>query len=64
MVHLACGLSRKAIAKGIREIKVGDSPVVGRFRRSGAGRKNLTVTDPVLVAALDGLIDGGNPRRS
>ena len=59
MVHLACGLSRKAIAKGIREIKVGDSPVVGRIRRSGAGRKNLTVTDPVLVAALDGLIDGG-----
>jgi len=59
LVHRACGLSRKAIAKGIREIKVGDSPEVGRIRRPGAGRKNLTVTDPALVAALDGLIDGG-----
>jgi hypothetical protein len=59
LVHLACGLSRKAIAKGIREIKGGDAPVVGRIRRPGGGRKNLTVTDPALVAALDGLIDGG-----
>ena len=59
MVHRACGLSRKAIAKGIGEIQAGDSPVAGRIRRPGAGRKNLTVSDPGLVAALDDLIDGG-----
>src|SRR5437773_3167725 len=59
MVHRASGLSRKAIGKGIREIEEGDSPVEGRIRRPGAGRKNLTVSDPALLAALDGLIDGG-----
>ena len=59
VVHRACGLSRKAIGKGIREIEEGDSPLAGRIRRPGAGRKNLTVSDPALLAALDGLIDGG-----
>ncbi len=59
MVHRACGLSRKAIAKGVREIQAGDAPLAGRIRRPGAGRKNLTVSDPALVAALEGLVDGG-----
>ena len=59
MVHRACGLSRKAIGKGIREIEEGDSPPEGHIRRPGAGRKNLTVSDPALLAALDDLIDGG-----
>jgi hypothetical protein len=59
MVHRACGMSRKAIAKGIGEIESGDTPVAGRIRRPGAGRKSLTVSDPALVAALDGLIEGG-----
>ena len=59
LVHRACGLSRKAIAKGIGEIQAGDSPVAGRIRRPGAGRKNLTVSDPTVAAALDDLIDGG-----
>ncbi len=31
MVHRACGLSRKAIGKGIREIEEADSPGRGRF---------------------------------
>src|SRR6266849_5188200 len=57
LVHRACGLSRKAIAKGIGEIEVGDSSLAGRIRRPGAGRKNLTVSDPALLAALDGLIN-------
>src|SRR6266542_1733775 len=59
MVHRACGLSRKAIGKGIREIEEGDVLSAGRVRRPGGGRKNLTVTDPALLAALDTLIDGG-----
>ena len=59
LVHRACGLSRKAIAKGMGEIAAGDFPGIGRIRRPGAGRKNLTVSDPALVTALDSLIDGG-----
>ena len=57
LVHHACGLSRKAIAKGIREIQGGDQPLVGRVRRPGAGRKSLTQSDPGLVPRLEGLID-------
>ena len=56
-VHRACGLSRKAIAKGIQEIKDRVSPGAGRIRRVGAGRRPITVRDPHLLAALDRLID-------
>jgi len=59
LVHRACGLSRKAIAKGIGEIEQGDASLGERIRRPGAGRKNLTVSDPGLVSALDELIEGG-----
>jgi hypothetical protein len=59
LVHRACGLSRKAIAKGLVEIEQGDASLGERIRRPGAGRKNLTVSDPGLVAALDALIEGG-----
>jgi len=56
-VGRACGLSRKAIAKGIQEIKDGSFPVGGRVRREGAGRKKITASDPKLLTALDRLID-------
>jgi len=56
-VHRACGLSRKAILKGIREIGEGAALPAGRIRRAGAGRKSLTVSDPHLVDALEGVID-------
>jgi hypothetical protein len=56
-VRRACGLSRKAIAKGMREIKEGTSVPPGRIRRPGAGRKKLIIHDPRLPAALDRLID-------
>jgi hypothetical protein len=58
-VSRACGLSRKAIIKGIEEIarKAVLSP--GRVRRSGAGRKEITVRDPRLLDALDRLIEPG-----
>jgi hypothetical protein len=59
LVRRACGLSRKAIAKGIREIQEGESPSQGRIRRPGAGRKKITVSDPTLLAALDPLIECG-----
>jgi len=55
-VRRACGLSRKAIAKGMREIADG-STLPGRIRRSGAGRKNIVVRDPKLLASLERLIE-------
>ena len=64
-VRQVCGLSRKAITKGMREIKRGDSPLEGRVRRAGAGRKNITVADPHVVDALEELIDSetrGDPQ--
>src|SRR6266498_3389600 len=56
-VHRACGLSRNAIAKGIREIQSGTALEAGRVRRRGAGRKPITVHDPQLLVALDRLIE-------
>ncbi len=57
LVHRACGLSRRAIAKGIREIRSGARLEAGRIRRGGAGRKPITVHDPHLLVALDRLIE-------
>lgn len=59
IVRRACGLSRKAIAKGIREIQEGDRASAGRMRRPGGGRKKITVSDPALLAALEPLIESG-----
>jgi hypothetical protein len=59
MVRRACGLSRKAIAKGITEIQEQQPPLGNRIRRPGAGRKPITRSDPELLRALDSLIEGG-----
>ena len=56
-VRRACGLSRKAITNGIRDIQEGSCPEGGRRRRAGGGRKKITARDPQLLAALDRLID-------
>jgi hypothetical protein len=56
-VSRACGLSRKAIAKGIEEIESGVVPLPGRIRRPGSGRKAITTHDPCLVEALEQLVD-------
>jgi hypothetical protein len=56
-VHQACGLSRQSIANGIREIKEGVPVQPGRIRSSGAGRKSILLSDPMLVQALEELID-------
>lgn len=52
----ACGLSRKAIAKGMHEISDGNT-MPGRIRRSGAGRKKITVRDLKLLASLEHLVE-------
>ena len=57
VVHRVSGLSRKAIMKGIQEIQSGSTPGEGRIRRSGAGRKPITVADPELVETLEALVD-------
>ena len=57
LVSRACGLSRKAIRKGIGELGDRGKPMVGRIRRPGAGRKSITQSDPRLVEALEALID-------
>jgi hypothetical protein len=57
LVRLACGLSRKAIAKGLREIEEGSAPGGGRIRRPGGGRKPITVSDPRLVETLEAMIE-------
>jgi hypothetical protein len=58
-IHRACGLSRKAIANGIKEIRGRVVLEPGRIRRRGAGRKRLTDRDPGLLAALDRLVEPG-----
>jgi len=55
-IRRASGLSRKAIAKGIREIADGNT-MPGRIRRSGAGRKSIVARDPKLLVSLDRLIE-------
>jgi hypothetical protein len=57
LVSRACGLSRKAIRKGIVELERRGKPLVGRVRRPGAGRKSITQSDPRLVQTLEALID-------
>jgi hypothetical protein len=57
LVSRACGLSRKAIGKGIVELASRNKPIVGRVRRPGAGRKSITQSDPQLVQTLEALID-------
>lgn len=57
LVRLACGLSRKAISKGVREIEEGFAPLEGRIRRPGSGRKPITVSDPRLLESLEEMID-------
>ncbi len=59
MVQRACGLSRPAIANGIREIKEGRILPPGRVRNTGGGRKPTEVNDPKIIEALERLIDPG-----
>jgi hypothetical protein len=64
LVSRACGLSRKAILKGIREIEEGIK-LEGRVRRPGAGRKPITASDPQLVGELEAMLEettSGDPQ--
>ena len=57
-VSRATGLSRKAIALGIKELTGAvSSAAPGRVRRPGGGRKPLVETDPTLQRDLERLIE-------
>lgn len=65
LVRQACGLSRKAIAKGIGEIERGEMISEDRVRRPGAGRKLLVESDPEILTYLEKMIEGetrGDPQ--
>ena len=50
--------TRGTIRKGLAEIESGPPYVEGaRIRRSGGGRKRLSVQDPTLVPDLEALLD-------
>lgn len=57
----ATGLAWNTIKAGMRELDrraaEPQQPVADRVRRSGAGRKRLTDTDPQLLEALETLVD-------
>jgi len=57
-VARASGIAPSTIRRGRGELASGFSPGPGRVRRSGAGRKPLTETDPTLLADLERLVDG------
>ena len=52
LVSRACGLSRKAITKGLREIQGATGLAADRIRGPGGGRKRLTEANPGLLPAL------------
>lgn len=56
-VSRACGLSRKAISKGIKEIEAGTALPPGRVRQPGGGRRKITEHDPRLTGAMERMID-------
>jgi Rhodopirellula transposase DDE domain len=55
-VARASGASRSRVQQGVAELESGQVPL-GRVRREGGGRKNITETDPGLVPALLGLVE-------
>ena len=56
-VSRACGLSRKAIGKGIKEIEAGTALAPGRVRQPGGGRRKITEHDARLTGAVERMID-------
>jgi len=57
----ATGMSPHTVRKGVRELvartKKPSSPIPGRLRAPGGGRKRCTTADPALEAALERLVD-------
>jgi hypothetical protein len=60
-VSMATGLARNTVASGVRELgqrrEQVDLAISSRLRQPGAGRKRITETDPLLLHALEELVD-------
>ena len=56
-VSRATGVSRRAIASGLAQLKAPDDLGASRIRRPGGGRKRTVETDATLRADLERLID-------
>jgi hypothetical protein len=58
-VSQATGIAATTIGRGLKEL-VGEAAIaLGRVRRSGGGRKPLTVTNPALLTDLLALVEPG-----
>jgi hypothetical protein len=57
MVARATGVSRRAIADGLKELEQAPSSTKGRVRRPGGGRKSLVTVDPTLREDLLSVVD-------
>ena len=59
LVSRSTGISRRAIHVGLHELQAEPTTALPakRVRRSGAGRKALTATQPDLLDALDALVE-------
>src|SRR3954452_9435338 len=56
-VSRATGVSRRAIASGLDQLRAPDALDAGRIRRPGGGRKRTVETDATLRADLERMID-------
>jgi len=56
VVARAAGVNAVTVSRGAAELESGGEPL-GRARRAGGGRKDITQTDPGLVPALLALVD-------
>src|SRR3954471_20084398 len=62
----ATGVARSTIGRGLKDLRDA-TPVHGRMRRPGAGRRKLTAKDPTLLTELEKLLEPatmGDPMRS
>ena len=55
-VSRATGIARSTIGRGLADLRAGAEALGTRVRRAGGGRKPATKTQPVLLEALDDLV--------
>ena len=56
-VSRATGLARTTVARGVADVRAGETVERGRIRRPGAGRPPIEQRDPTLRADLEALIE-------
>ena len=57
-VALVTGMARSTINRGVAELKTSGNKMGRRIRKSGGGRRLAEKTQPDLVAAIEGLVEG------